>query len=56
MRQRDGAITPADFARHVDARTRLISVSYVSSVNGLRHDVRVLADLAHAHEIGRAHV
>jgi selenocysteine lyase/cysteine desulfurase len=49
VRHRDGAITPADFARHVDARTRLISVSYVSSVNGLRHDVRALADIAHAH-------
>lgn len=48
VRHRDGALTPADFARHVDARTRLISVSYVSSVNGLRHDVRALADLAHA--------
>ena len=49
VRHREGALTPADFARHVDARTRLISVSYVSSVNGLRHDVRALADLAHAH-------
>jgi len=49
VRHRDGALTPADFARRVDARTRLISVSYVSSVNGLRHDVRALADLAHAH-------
>ena len=48
VRHRDGALTPADFARHIDARTRLISVSYVSSVNGLRHDVRSLADLAHA--------
>ena len=46
---RNGAITTADYARRVDARTRLISVSYVSSVNGLRHDVRALADLAHAH-------
>ena len=46
---RDGLVTPADFARRVDARTRLIAVSYVSSVNGLRHDVRALADLAHAH-------
>ena len=49
VRHRGGALTPADFARRVDARTRLISVSYVSSVNGLRHDVRALADLAHAH-------
>ncbi|HUQ80305.1 MAG TPA: aminotransferase class V-fold PLP-dependent enzyme [Gemmatimonadaceae bacterium] len=49
VKNRDGVLTPADFARQVDARTRLISVSYVSSVNGLRHDVRALADLAHAH-------
>lgn len=46
---RDGLVTPEDFARRVDRRTRLVSVSYVSSVNGLRHDVRALADLAHAH-------
>jgi selenocysteine lyase/cysteine desulfurase len=46
---RDGLVTPDDFARRVDSRTRLIAVSYVSSVNGLRHDVRALADLAHAH-------
>jgi selenocysteine lyase/cysteine desulfurase len=49
VRHRDGALTPADYARQVDARTRLVSVSYVSSVNGLRHDVRALADMAHAH-------
>jgi selenocysteine lyase/cysteine desulfurase len=46
---RDGLVTPDDFARRVDSRTRLIAVSYVSSVNGLRHDIRALADLAHAH-------
>ncbi len=46
---RNGVITPDDFARRVDSRTRLIAVSYVSSVNGLRHDVRALADIAHAH-------
>jgi selenocysteine lyase/cysteine desulfurase len=44
---RDGHLALADFARLVDRRTRLISVSYVSSVNGLRHDVHALADLAH---------
>ena len=48
VRHRDGNLTPADFARHIDARTRLVSVSYVSSVNGLRHDVRALSELAHA--------
>jgi selenocysteine lyase/cysteine desulfurase len=49
VRNRAGVVTPADFARLVDNRTRLIATSYVSSVNGLRHDVRALADLAHAH-------
>jgi selenocysteine lyase/cysteine desulfurase len=49
VENRNGLVTPDDFARRVDARTRLIAVSYVSSVNGLRHDVRALADLAHAH-------
>jgi selenocysteine lyase/cysteine desulfurase len=47
VEHRNGLVTPADIARRVDARTRLISVSYVSSVNGLRHDVRALADIAH---------
>jgi selenocysteine lyase/cysteine desulfurase len=49
VEHRDGHVTPEDFARRVDARTRVISVSYVSSINGLRHDVRALADLAHTH-------
>lgn len=46
---RDGVVTPDDIARRVDGRTRLVAVSYVSSVNGLRHDIRALADIAHAH-------
>ena len=49
VKNRNGEVTPADIARQVDSRTRLIAVSYVSSVNGLRHDVRALADIAHAH-------
>ena len=49
VEHRDGLVTPADIARRVDARTRLVSLSYVSSVNGLRHDVRAIADIAHAH-------
>ncbi len=47
VEHRDGLVTTADIARRVDRRTRLVSVSYVSSINGLRHDVRALADLAH---------
>lgn len=48
VKHRNGEVTPADFAKQVDKRTRLLAVSYVSSVNGLRHNVRALADLAHA--------
>lgn len=49
VEHRNGLVTPGDIARQVDDRTRLVSVSYVSSVNGLRHDIRALADIAHAH-------
>ena len=49
VNHRGGRVTPADIAARVDNRTRLVAVSYVSSVNGLRHDVRALADIAHAH-------
>lgn len=37
-----------EFAPHVDAKTKLVSVAWVSNVNGYRHDVKALADLAHA--------
>lgn len=49
VRHRDGVVSTADIARQIDKRTRLVSLSLVSSVNGLRHDARALADLAHAH-------
>jgi selenocysteine lyase/cysteine desulfurase len=49
VKPRDGRVTSADFARAVDARTRLVSVAWVSHQNGFRHDMRPLADLAHAH-------
>jgi selenocysteine lyase/cysteine desulfurase len=49
VRHRDGLVTARDIERHVDDRTRLVSVSLVSSTNGLRHDARALADTAHAH-------
>lgn len=37
------------FAPHVDERTRLVSVAWVSHQNGYRHNLRSLAQLAHAH-------
>lgn len=46
---RDGAVTAADLEPHVDRRTRLVSVAWVSHQNGFRHEMRPIADLAHAH-------
>jgi selenocysteine lyase/cysteine desulfurase len=37
-----------NFEPLVDARTKLLSVSWVSHQNGFRHDLKDLADLAHA--------
>lgn len=49
VRHREGAVYPADFEPHVNARTRLVSVAWVSHQNGFRHDMRPIADIAHAH-------
>ena len=49
VRNRGGAGTVEDFARLVDKRTRMISVAWVSNTSGYRHDMKGLADLAHAH-------
>lgn len=46
---RDGAVAARDFEPHVDRHTRLLSVALVSHQNGFRHDMKPLADLAHAH-------
>jgi selenocysteine lyase/cysteine desulfurase len=44
----NGRADVEEFAPHVDARTKLVSVAWVSNVNGYRHDLKALADLAHA--------
>src|SRR5690606_20086256 len=49
VKARDGSVDAEDFARHVDRRTRLVSVAWVSHQNGFRHDMAPLAELAHAH-------
>jgi cysteine desulfurase / selenocysteine lyase len=49
VKHRAGRVDRADFERAVDGRTRLLSVAWVSHQNGFRHDMRPLADLAHAH-------
>ena len=49
VKNKDGAVTAKDFEPHIDRRTRIVSVAWVSHLNGFRHDMRPIADLAHAH-------
>ncbi len=49
VKNRDGVVTAGDFEPHIDRRTRIVSVAWVSNQNGFRHDMRPIADLAHAH-------
>lgn len=44
-----GAASVEEFAELVDDATRVVSVSWVSHRNGYAHDLRGLAELAHAH-------
>lgn len=44
---RDGAVSVEAFSDHIDERTRLVSVTWVSNQNGYRHDLAALAELAH---------
>jgi selenocysteine lyase/cysteine desulfurase len=48
VKHRDGSVSSDDFSRVIDDRTRLVSVAWVSHQNGFRHDMRALADVAHA--------
>jgi selenocysteine lyase/cysteine desulfurase len=47
-KHRNGAVTPEDFAPLVDRRTKLVSVAWVSHQNGYRHDMKGIAEVAHA--------
>jgi len=48
-RHRGGAVELRDVEPLVDRKTKLVSVAWVSHQNGFRHDMRPIADLAHAH-------
>lgn len=48
VKHRNGAVDVKDFEPLVDQKTRIVSVAWVSHLNGFRHDMRPLADLAHA--------
>ena len=46
--EKNGSAPPEDFEARIDEKTRLVSVAWVSNRNGYRHDLRALAELAHA--------
>lgn len=47
-KHRNGTVDATDIEPLVDRRTRLVSVAWVSHRNGFRHDMRRIADVAHA--------
>jgi selenocysteine lyase/cysteine desulfurase len=46
---KDGRIDMDQMAAAVNDKTRLVSISLVSTVNGFEHDLKAVCDLAHAH-------
>ncbi len=48
VKSHDGLVTPEDLAKHVDSRTRLVSVTAVGCVTGARLDIAKMADVCHA--------
>jgi selenocysteine lyase/cysteine desulfurase len=46
---REGRIDMGQMAAAVNNRTRLVSISAVSTTNGFQHDLKQVCDLAHAH-------
>ncbi|MDR3737448.1 MAG: aminotransferase class V-fold PLP-dependent enzyme [Terracidiphilus sp.] len=49
VRPREWGIRLEDVAAAVDGQTRLVAVSHVSFINGFEHDLKAVAELAHAH-------
>jgi selenocysteine lyase/cysteine desulfurase len=48
VRHRNWSIAVADMDSAIDRATKLVSLALVSNINGAVHDVRAVADLAHA--------
>ena len=46
---KDGRIDMGQMAAAVNDRTKLVSISAVSTTNGFAHDLKAVCDLAHAH-------
>jgi len=49
LRAKDGTVPISDFEKAIDDNTVAVSLDYVSWINGCKHDIRAVADLAHAH-------
>ncbi|MCC6590461.1 MAG: aminotransferase class V-fold PLP-dependent enzyme [Bryobacterales bacterium] len=49
VKHKDWHIDPSEMERAVDKNTKLIAVSWVSSVNGHVENLKALSDLAHSH-------
>jgi kynureninase len=49
LKNRNGVVPPADYERAIDERTAVVSVDFVSWVNGAREQIAALADVAHRH-------
>jgi selenocysteine lyase/cysteine desulfurase len=49
VKNRDWHIDPADMEKAVDSKTKLISITLVSNVNGYVENAKAMSDLAHAH-------
>ena len=49
VKNKEGCVLADDVAKLVDDKTVAISVSHVEYVNGFRHDLKALAEIAHEH-------
>lgn len=45
----EGRIDMAELEKAVNDRTKLVSISLVSTINGFQHDLKRVCDIAHAH-------
>jgi cysteine desulfurase/selenocysteine lyase len=49
LRSKKGYVSAEDYAREMDERTRLVNVTFVSWINGMRADVEAIGKLAQEH-------
>ena len=47
VKSRNFDLSTSDFAEAIDSHTRLVPVSHVSYLTGLRHDIHAIAEVAH---------